>query len=97
MGVKFRILIDSTGYTSNLNLYCGQRRTNPSSGLGLSYDAVKELVPAYHNQGYYLFTDNFHTSPQLVEYLGVGIQTTGTLRANRKNVPKDVQQLKAVL
>ena len=58
---------------------------------------LQELLPAYHHQGYYIFLDNFYTSPTLVDYLGVGIRATGTLRTNRKNVPKEVQELQAAL
>ena len=98
-GFKFWVIADSTGYTTNFNLYCGKQRTDLSliSGHGLSYDVVKELLPAYHHQGYYIFLDNFYTSPTLVDYLGVGIRATGTLRTNRKNVPKEVQELQAAL
>ena len=97
-GFKFWVLADSTGYTCDFNLYYGQRNTDSSSGHGLSYDVVKELLQHYHNQGYYLFVDNFYTSPVLVDFLkGVGIRTTGTLRVNRKNVPTEVKELQAVL
>ena len=58
---------------------------------------LHDLLPAYHHQGYYIFLDNFYISPTLVDYLGVGIRATGTLRTNRKNVPKDVQELQAAL
>ena len=97
-GFKFWVLADCTGYTLDLNLYCGQRRTGTPSGNGLSYDVVKELVEKYQNQGYYLYMDNFYTSPTLVNYLEtVGIKATGTVNTKRRNVPKEVQELQAAL
>ena len=65
-GFKFWVLADPTGYTLDFNVYGGQRGT-PRTAHGLSFDVVMELVRPFQHQGYYLFTDNFYTSPALVQ------------------------------
>ena len=97
-GFKYWVLADSMGYTLDLNLYCCQRGASTPSGHGLSYDVVKTLITPYQDQGYFLFMDNFYTSPVLFQDLkNIGVKATGTLRATRKNVPADVQMLQMAL
>ena len=45
-GFKFWIIADSTGYTTNFNLYCGKQHTDLSliSGLGLSNDVARVIT-----------------------------------------------------
>ena len=93
-GFKYWVLADPTGYTLDFDLYCGGRRTTAISEHGLSYDVVMELTQMYQHQGYYLFIDNFYTSPALVKSLKEwDIGTTGTLRTNRRGIPESVLQL----
>lgn len=96
-GFKFWVLADPTGYTVDFNVYCAGRGT-PRTPHGLGFDVVTNLVRPFQQQGYYLFIDNFYTSPALVQKLEeVDIRTTGTLQTNRRNVPEEVQQLQAAL
>lgn len=95
-GVKLYSLTDSvTGFPLHTMVYCGKKRSQPSSEFGHSYDVVKELMTeaGLLNKGYHLFVDNFYTSPTLAQYLhSKKTLLTGTLRSNRKGVP---QMLKA--
>ena len=93
-GFKYFVLADPTGYTLDFNLYCGARRSGPISEHGLCYDVVMNLIQMYPHQGYFLFMDNFYTSPTLVKVLkDRDIWSTGTLRINRKDIPESVLQL----
>ena len=79
---------------NDINLYCGARRSGPISEHGLCYDVVMNLIQMYPHQGYFLFMDNFYTSPTLVKDLkDRDIWSTGTLRINRKDIPESVLQL----
>lgn len=95
-GVKLYSVTDSaTGFPLHTLIYCGKKRSRPSSEFGHSYDVVDELMTeaGLFNKGYHLFVDNFYTSPTLAEYLySKRTLLTGTLRSNRKGVP---QMLKA--
>ena len=71
-GFKYFVLADPTGYTLDFNLYCGARRSGPISEHGLCYDVVMNLIQMYPHQGYFLFMDNFYTSPTLVKVLKTG-------------------------
>ena len=77
-GFKYWVIADVTGYTVDFNLYIG--KATESSGNGLGFDVVMELIHQYAFQGYELFTDNFYTSPILLtELLQYRIVSTGTL------------------
>ena len=77
-GFKYWVIADVTGYTVDFNLYI--RKATESSGNGLGFDVVMELIHQYAFQGYELFTDNFYTSPILLtELLQYRIVSTGTL------------------
>ena len=97
-GFKYWVLADPTGYTLDFNLYCGRHRGSPISSNGLAFDVVMELANTYQFQGYSVYFDNLYTSPALLHALKeVGIGATGTLRTNRKDVPKSVHQLQNTL
>ena len=92
-GMKYWVLADCSGYTVDFNLYAG--KSVISSGKGLSFDVVTELIAPFAFQGYEIYIDNFYTSPVLLEHLlDYGIVATGTLNVSRKNVPSEVVTLK---
>ena len=54
---------------------------------------VLELCKGFENTYRHLFTDNFYTSVTLFkELIERGIKATGTIRKNRKFLPKDLMK-----
>ena len=79
-----------TGYVLCFQVYTG---TVASAGksAGLGYRVVMDLMENYRMKGHCLFIDNFYTSPMLLrDLLCAGTYCTGTVRANRKDFPKEV-------
>ena len=92
--MKLWVLADSsTGYTCDFDVYLG--KNTDSSGFGLAYDVVMNLVKSIVNQGYHLFFDNFYTSVQLLrDLIGKGIRACGTIIANRKGFLAQLKNVK---
>ena len=60
-------------------------------GVNLSHNLAKRLVRPWINSGRNVTMDNFFTSAELAEdLLGTNTTIVGTIRANRKEVPKEV-------
>jgi len=91
-GVKVWICADSrNGYICSFDIYTGKDPARPVHPNGVAYDVVMNLLENYYNKGYFVFTDNFYTSPTLAKgLLDKEIYTTGTVRSNRKHFPKDL-------
>ncbi|CAM1329793.1 PGBD5 (predicted) [Pycnogonum litorale] len=90
-GIKMYELCDAdTGFINNIEVYTGKvsdQRTDQS----LTEQIVMRLIHKYLDQGYKVFMDNYYTSPALFDNLLVQETTAvGTLRKNRKEVPKKV-------
>lgn len=69
-------------------LYTGKDVNKAVSSKGLAHDVVMDLT---ETKGYIIYTDNFYTSPQLgLDLLNNGLFLCGTLRSNRKHLPKDL-------
>lgn len=57
---------------------------------GLAHNVVLDLVQDLLGKGYYLFMDNFYTSPELfLDLLSKGFHACGTVRMNRKDLSND--------
>ena len=91
-GCKLFKLCTTDGYTLNLELYTGQSTTCPP--LGCTESLVMRLIGFYLDKGRTLFADNYYTTNLLAEHL-LARKTyyCGTLRCNRKNIPKDVAKV----
>ena len=89
-GFKYWVVADPTGYTLDFDLYCGRRRISPISENGLTHDVVMDHTESFQFQGYFVFFDNFYTSPTLLLHSlkERGIGTTGTLTTNRRGCPR---------
>lgn len=87
-GIKIFKLCDKTGYTYAVKMYMG-KGTVESNDNSVATSVVMELMSKSLNQGHTLFVDNYYTSVELANLL-LSKQThlTGTLRVNRKGVPK---------
>ncbi|XP_042894239.1 piggyBac transposable element-derived protein 4-like [Penaeus japonicus] len=81
------------GYTCSFRFHTGQDRGE----FPASHKAVADLMESADvlNKGYTLFVDNWYTSPTLFHWLqGRKSNACGTVRANRKWMPKDFAKLK---
>ena len=91
-GVKAWAMCESdTGYMVDMNIYCGK---SDHTETGLTHKVVVDLVrqSGVANQGYTVFTDNLYTSPALLLdlYNNFGTTGCGTLRINRRGIPKEI-------
>jgi hypothetical protein len=87
-GVKVFKLCDATGYTYALSIYAGKGN---DLSLGLASGIVMKSATPYLDAGRTICTDNYYTSMTLSRQL-LNNQThlVGTLRSNRKGLPKAV-------
>lgn len=78
----------STGYLFQFDLYTGKKR-NTEVGLGES--VVLSLTEQLKGLGCEVYFDNFFNSPALqYKLMKQNIKACGTVRTNRKNVPKSL-------
>ena len=70
-------------------IYTGKE--GPAVSRDLAMRVVLKLVEPYIDKGYRLFVDNWYTSvPLFLELERRGILACGTVRGNRKFLPKDI-------
>ena len=88
-GIKIWICADSqNAYVSNLQVYTGMRANRKEANQGQR--VVMDLVKPYLGSGRGLTTDNFFTSLPLAQsLLKSNITITGTLRANKADIPSE--------
>ncbi len=76
----------SEDYLLHFEVYEGKE--NDPSESGATYDTVIRMTQQYQNQQLILFTDNWFTSPTLMNALKQrGIRMCGSVRSNRKGMP----------
>lgn len=97
-GIKSFMLCESkSGYVYQFIIYTGKDTLfdNNYQYLCKSSQVVMTLMQPLLNKGYCLTTDNYYTSPELADIL-LSKQTDmyGTLKLNRKDVPKELQSKK---
>lgn len=91
-GVKVFKMCDQKGYTHSLSIYQGKNDANSKS---LATNVVMQLCEEYLDHGRIVVTDNFYTSlPLATDLLNRKTHTVGTLRQNRKGLPKEVTTAK---
>ena len=92
-GMKAYMMCDATnGYILKFHLYVG-KSDDPEyvSYHGRLWDIVMELMKGRFFVGHHVFMDNFYTSPKIfAKLLNQGTDCTGTLRTNRKGVPRSI-------
>lgn len=95
-GVKFYILTSSDGYILNFKIYQGKTETSididtETSSKSKTEKLVLNLMQPYLYLGHELYMDNYYNSVALSDkLLSCMTHTTGTLRKDRKDNPKDV-------
>jgi len=76
----------SENYLLHFEIYEGKEE-DPSAE-GATYDTVIRMTQPYQNQQLILFTDNWFTSPTLLNALQQrGIRLCGSVRSNRRDMP----------
>ena len=98
-GIKsFEVCESSTGYIWDFFLYIGKDTIyNPEIAVDqpMGSKVIYTLVKPLFDKGYCIYMDNFFSSPQLYEVLCQNnTDAVGTLRANRKGVPKELTNKK---
>ena len=90
-GIKSWALAESeTGYVLNCELYCG-KVANRNGDHNSPSEVVKRLTQPYNHQGRTVYMDNLFSAVDLFLFLyDNGFMACGTLRENRKNMPRDI-------
>lgn len=79
----------STGYLFQFDLYTGKKQGGSQTGLGES--VVLQLCEGLQGVGCEVYFDNFFNTPKLQYTLAnMNIKACGTVRSNRKNIPKNL-------
>lgn len=92
-GIKSFLLCEAgSGYVWKLMTYTGEEKQQAdAAGLPVTHSIVRKLMSNILGMGYHLYMDNYYNSPGLTTYLSQqDTHITGTLRSNRKGVPKDI-------
>lgn len=94
-GIKMWKLCDSTGFMYRCDIYTGASENKDSESSTVA-KVVKSLVkPLSGPQPYHLYFDNLYTSVPLAHWLyDHSIYVTGTLRVDRKFIPKKFKDTK---
>ena len=95
-GLKAYMLCDSdNGYCLKFKLYTGKETASNAIQNGATYDLVMDLMRGFFGKGHVLFCDNYYSSPRLfLDLWELGVGATGTVRPNRKGIPKALKDLK---
>ena len=96
-GMKAYKLCDDSAYTWKFELYTGQSTTTETAdGKSITYQLVFRLLDELLGKGYQLYMDNYYTSPELfLDLLDKNTHAVGTVRMNRKFMPKDLDPKKS--
>ena len=88
-GIKIWICADAqNAYVSNLQIYTGMQANKKETNQGQR--VVMDLVKPYFGSGRGVTTDNFFTSLPLAQHLlKNNITITGTMRANKADIPSE--------
>lgn len=89
-GLKLYTLTEHQGFILKFLLYAGQSDTIVG-GKGHTEKVVMYLAKEYLDKGHSIYMDNFYNSYSLAsKLLSHNTYCTGTLRAGRKNLPREV-------
>ena len=93
-GVKLFKLCSLAGYTWSVKVYSGKSSAGERE-IVLAKTVCKELMKDLVDQGRTLYVDNFYTSYDLAQYCQEKkTHLVGTLRANKKHIPKEMLNAK---
>ncbi|XP_014487785.1 PREDICTED: piggyBac transposable element-derived protein 4-like isoform X3 [Dinoponera quadriceps] len=94
-GIKFYKLCESTSsYCIRFKIYVGKNKIQ-GSDIPATESVVMEVAQPILKKGYTLYMDNFYSSPHLfLTLLKNDTNAVGTVRKNRKNMPKVFSSMK---
>ena len=93
-GIKMFKICSVESYHWGIRIYSGKSATGERE-TGLAQKVCLELTKDLLNEGRTLFVDNFYTSYDLAKcFLQKNTHVVGTLRANKKDIPKEVLNAK---
>lgn len=88
-GYKIWVRADKEGYVCDFQIYTGKQEAGIETALGER--VVHDMTAGLEGKGYHVYFDNFFTTTNLMESLEKGgIYACGTVRSNRKNLPKNL-------
>lgn len=84
-------LNDSLGYTYDMSVYLGKQKELATEDITATHGTVLQVVRRVEGVGHKLFMDNYFSSPQLYDdLLERKINSCGTVRHNRRELPADI-------
>lgn len=94
-GIKiYKLCESSSGYCIRFKIYVGTDKI-PGTDIPASESVVLEVAQPILKKGYTLYMDNWYSSPQLfLKLLEQDTNVVGTVRKNRKHMPKELASLK---
>ena len=93
-GIKLFKLCSSEGYTWSMKIY-SRKSAEGIRETGLAHNVCLELADKLFNKGRTLYIDNFYTSYELaISCLNRKTHVVGTLKNNKRFIPKDILQCK---
>ena len=85
---KVWVRSDMNGYVCEFQIYTGRIANVAEKNLGER--VIKDLSQTLKNENYHIYFDNYFTSNDLmITLLKDGISACGTIRKNRKGLPKN--------
>ncbi|XP_067023688.1 piggyBac transposable element-derived protein 4-like [Acropora muricata] len=91
-GIKQFVLTEAKiGYCLKSVAYSGKTSFARVAGVSFSEQVVLSLLEGYENKGHIVHLDNFYSAPILFKKLEeMNIGACGTVKANRKQMPKEL-------
>ena len=87
-GYKVWVRSDMNGYVCEFQIYTGKIADVAERNLGARF--IKDLSQTLKNKNYHIYSDNYFTSNDLmITLLKDGISACGTIRKDRKGLPKN--------
>lgn len=96
-GIKMFKLVDEAGYMFCCDVYTGARTDKEEDESSIERMVMNLVEPLTGQKPYHLYCDNYYTGVPLALWLKErSIYITGTLRTNRKFIPKEMKAAKLV-
>jgi len=89
-GIKIHKQYDEAGYTCAMRVYFGKDPQSATDDMTATHATVRHLTRRVEGLGHKLFMDSLFSSPRLFDDLGGHkINSSGTVRPNRKDMPRN--------